>query len=178
MRKVKVKTDGQQLRIFKQVILVIPLGFTLLSLFISCVLTPKSDFLNIRQLAMQMFVVNFIMLIIVTLAFVLLSKYSPIKSCAIRKKLILFTRIFPKSASDGFRLQSVEWHYTFNDEKLIIELFSNGFVDDKAILGRKLSEYLRMKLLKFDEREDKTLYIFGDTPLRLDGKGALMNDKL
>lgn len=106
------------------------------------------------------------------------SRFSPVKLLRIRKKLMLFTEQLTKQTQDGNLKHSVEWLYKVKSEKIVIELYSNGLVSDKQKLGGQLSEFLRENLLQLEQLNDRTRFIFGEFPRRLNGKEVLKNDKL
>lgn len=106
------------------------------------------------------------------------SRFSPIQSLRIRKKLILFTEQLTKQTEDGKLKHSVTWHYKVKNKKIKINLYSKGLVNDKRKLGRDLSEFINENLLSY---KDCPLYVtlsFGKFPSRLNGKEVLENDQL
>lgn len=108
----------------------------------------------------------------------LYSRFSPIQSLKIRKKLILFTEQLTKQTQDGNLKHSVTWDYSVKDKKTIIKLFSNGLVNDKPKLGGQLSEFLAANLLSYKESSQYVTFVFGKFPDRLNAKEVLENDKL
>ncbi|HFI0914831.1 TPA: hypothetical protein ACGO1D_001935 [Streptococcus suis] len=106
------------------------------------------------------------------------SRFSPIQSLQIRKKLILFTEQLTKQTEDGKLKHSVKWHYKVKDKKITIQLYSNGLVDDKRKLGGQLSEFIAENLLSYKEASQYVIFIFGQFPARLNGKEVLENDQL
>lgn len=177
MKKIKVRTDGKAVMYCKQIIFAVSLGFIALLGLVIYGVDLKLDPMSYALLHV-MFLSSSTVFILFVIALWLLSRFSPFKSCALRKKLFLFTRQFTTIKDDGAFKHSVEWRYTFKGEKLILELYSNGLVSDKAKLGRELAEYLRLKLIKFEDLDDKAIYTFGNSPKRLDGKKMLQNAKL
>jgi hypothetical protein len=114
--------------------------------------------------------------IVVELIFLyLLSSFSPVRALQLRKKLILFTYLLTKQVENAELLFSVEWHYERTGDKIIIELYANGLISDKANLGKQLSEFLRLDLLRFEEQTNKAVYTFGKTPERLNGLEVLLD---
>lgn len=106
------------------------------------------------------------------------SRFSPMQSLQIRKKLILFTEQLTKQTEDGKLKHSVTWHYKVKDKKITIQLYSNGLVDDKRKLGGQLSEFIAENLLSYKEASQYVIFIFGQFPTRLNGKEVLENDQL
>ncbi|EEJ0013414.1 hypothetical protein G9U64_000752 [Listeria innocua] len=106
------------------------------------------------------------------------SRFSPIQSLQIRKKLILFTEQLTKQTEDGKLKHSVTWYYKVKDKKIIIQLYSNGLVNDKRKLGGQLSEFIAENLLSYKEASQYATFIFGKFPARLNGKEVLENDQL
>ncbi|WP_242682262.1 hypothetical protein [Streptococcus thermophilus] len=108
----------------------------------------------------------------------LASRFSPIQSLQIRKKLILFTEQLTKQTEDGKLKHSVTWHYKVKNKKIIIQLYSNGLVSDKRKVGGQLSEFIAENLLSYKEASQYVTFIFGKSPTRLNGKEVLENDQL
>lgn len=108
----------------------------------------------------------------------LASRFSPIQSLQIRKKLILFTEQLTKQTEDGKLKHSVTWHYKVKNKKIIIQLYSNGLVSDKRKVGGQLSEFIAENLLSYKEASQYVTFIFGKSPARLNGKEVLENDQL
>ncbi|MBF2544892.1 hypothetical protein [Listeria seeligeri] len=106
------------------------------------------------------------------------SRFSPIQSLQIRKKLILFTEQLTKQTEDGKLKHSVTWHYEVRKKKTTIQLYSNGLVNDKRKLGGQLSEFIAENLLSYKEASQYATFIFGKFPARLNGKEVLENDQL
>lgn len=106
------------------------------------------------------------------------SRFSPIQSLQIRKKLILFTEQLTKQTEDGKLKHSVTWHYEVRNKKTTIQLYSNGLVNDKRKLGGQLSEFIAENLLSYKEASQYATFIFGKFPARLNGKEVLENDQL
>ena len=106
------------------------------------------------------------------------SRFSPIQSLKLRKKLILFTEQLTKQTEDGKLKHSVTWHYDVKDKKTTIKLYSNGLVNDKRKLGGQLSEFIAENLLSYKEASQYVTFIFGKFPARLNGKEVLENDQL
>lgn len=146
--------------------------FTFLPVFIifwsDLTVTPE-----IQKILFKMFKMGICLLMAHSMIMILFSRYSPFKCLEIRKKLIIFTRLFIKPASDGILLHSVKWRYGVKDGKIIIELCPNGLVNDTADTAKKLAEFLGENLLKYEETGGKIRCIFGNTPKRYDGIGLL-----
>lgn len=106
------------------------------------------------------------------------SRFSPIKWLNLRKRLILFTEQLTKQTQDGHFKHSVEWRYHVTSKEITIELYSDGLVSDKQKLAEQLSEFLRENLLHFELLNNRTRFIFGEFPKRLNGKEVLKNAKL
>lgn len=166
-----LRTDGSKATAAKQIILAILLSGILLPLLITFPvfrgnLTVAPE--NVRRLV-DMFVTGLCLLGVFVTVRILLSKYSPVKWLAVRKKLVLFTRLFVKPKISATLYHSVRWQYWLEDKKTAIDLYPNGLVEDTAGLGRKLSEYMGEELLKYEECNGKARYLFGNSPKRYDG---------
>lgn len=168
MRNLRLKTSGSVIKAVKQVILAISVICIcmpwLILLWRDYNVTPE-----LRQILTRVLFVGFYLLFGFLMIVILLSRYSPIKLLAVRKNLILFTRLFIKSGDDGTMIHSVGWKYQINDKIIVIDLYPNGLVDDTAKIGKKLSECLGESLLDYEEAENKTRYIFGTIPERYSG---------
>lgn len=99
----------------------------------------------------------------------LLSRFSPLKRLKVRKRLILFTRMFLHSKEDGVLLHSVRWRYSVKGGKITADLYPNGLEKDTADIGRRLSEYLGEMLLRYEESDGRAHYVFGRPSQRFDG---------
>lgn len=172
MKNLKLRTDGNAVRTFKQLLLAISLAFISLPLLISFfggkIFSPA-----IATLTANMFLTGASLLMAFGTAMALLSKYSPVRWLAVRKKLILFTRLFINPKTDGTLYQSVRWQYAANGKNTIIDLYPNGLVGDTAGMGMKLSQYFGENLLKYEETDSKARYILGNPPKRYDGIGLM-----
>ena len=167
MKNLKLRTDGKVVTVLKQSLLFISLMFIFIPVIIS------GSGLNappaIRRILQAMLLSGSALLTVLALAVWLLSRFSPVKRLEIRKKLILFTRMFLHSKEDGLLLHSVRWQYGVENGKVTADLYPNGLEKDTADIGRKLSEYLGETLLKYQESENRARYIFGRAPRRYDG---------
>lgn len=103
----------------------------------------------------------------------LFSQYSPVKSLALRSKLVQFTRLFINSKENGLSIYSVEWRYAAKGQNYHIDLSPNGLIKDTTEIGVKLSEYLRKPLLKYWKSDGIAHYIFGIPPKRYDGMNLI-----
>lgn len=92
----------------------------------------------------------------------LIVKILLVRWLAVRKKLVLFTRLFINPKTDGALYQSVRWQYAANGKNTIIDLYPNGLVGDTAGMGMKLSQYFGENLLKYEETDSKARYILGN----------------
>lgn len=168
MRTLKLKTDGSAVTTIKQIILIMALLFTILPAFIlywsGLKVAPE-----VLEILLHMLATGISVLIIYGATMFLLSRYSPVKLLEIRKKLILFTRLFLKSETDGILIHSAKWQYAVEDKKIIIDLYPNGLINDTTDIGKKLSEYLGLPLYKCEESDGKTRFIFVKPPKRYDG---------
>lgn len=168
MKRLTIRTDGKAITAFKQLLLLI----SLTSLSIPAIasgggLTAPPA---IRRILQAMFLSGLALLTALALTVWLLSRFSPIKSLKVRKRLILFTRMFLHSKEDGALLHSVRWRYSVKTGKVTAILYPNGLEKDTADIGRRLSEYLGEALLKYQESDGKACYVFGRPPERFDGK--------
>lgn len=184
MRNLNLVTDGNAVKTVKQVILVI----AIICICLPWLILIWSDYSvtpDLHRILTRVLFVGFNLLLGGLVMMILLSRYSPFKLLALRKKLILFTRTFTKSIDDGTMLHSVKWEYDITGKKISINLYSKGMVQDTAILGKKLSEYLGEVMLEYEELDGKTHYVFGQYPdryngIELVGKGisSNTNDKI
>ncbi|MDE6664004.1 MAG: hypothetical protein K2K46_11790 [Lachnospiraceae bacterium] len=167
MKNLRIRTSGKAVTAFKQLLLLISLMF----IFIPAIISGSGSTAPpaIWQILQAMFLSGFALLTVLVLAVWLLSRFSPVKWLKIRKKLILFTRMFLHSEEDGLLLHSVQWQYSIEDGKITVFLYPNGLEKDTADIGRRLSEYLRKPLLKYEESDGMARYVFGRAPERFDG---------
>lgn len=168
METLKLKTDGNSVTVFKQIALVTALLFTFLP-FLIIFWSDLTVAPEVHKILYNMFATGVSLLMAFTVIMILLSKDSPVKWLAIRKKLILFTRLFIKPGTYGMLIHSVKWRYAVKGGKIVIDLYPNGLVKDTADIGKKLSEYLGETLLKYEESDGKARYTFGSSPKRYDG---------
>lgn len=168
MRNLQLRTDGKAVTTCKQGIVILALSLIVISRLIdwsNLAVIPIND-----RVTDGMLLAGFFSLLILTCIEWLLSRYSPVKQLAIRKKLILFTRMFLKSEEDGKVKHSVKWSYSFKSTgNLIIMLYPNGLVKDTIDTGRKLSEYLALDLIQYEHTGRKACYELGRHPDRYDG---------
>lgn len=168
MRTLQLKTDGQLVANAKQIILAVSLLFTFLPFFV-IYWSDSNVAPEIKNILINMFCTGISLLTIYCTVMILLSTYSPFKLLGVRKKLIQFTRLHIKSKPMGSFIQSVKWMYCIKDNKIIIDLYPNGLVDDTVKIGKKLSECMGENMLKYEELNGKTRYIFGNPPERYNG---------
>lgn len=167
MKNLRIFTNGKAVTALKQLSLLISLMFISIPAIASGSGLTASP--AIRWMLRTMFNSGLSLLTAFVLAVWLLSRFSPIKHLRVRKKLILFTRMFLHSEEDGPFLHSVRWRYNVKDGKIIADLYPNGLEKDTADIGRKLSEYLGETLLKYEEFDSRARYILGSAPERFDG---------
>lgn len=166
MRNLRIYTDGKAVAALKQLLLLISLMFIFFPTIASgSGATAPPALWRILQ---AMFLSGIALLITLTLSVWLLSRRSPVKRLKIRKKLILFTQMFLHSKEDGLLLHSVRWQYNVENGKLTAILYPNGLEKDTADIGYRLSEYLGETLLKYEEYDGRTRYVFGPEPKRID----------
>ena len=167
MKKLKIYTDGKAVTTLKQLLLFVSLACIVISAIVSgSGLTAPPAIWRILR-AMSAF--GSVLLTALALTVWLLSRFSPVKHLKIRKKLILFTRMFLHSKEDGVLLHSVRWRYSVKDGKITADLYPNGLEKDTADIGWRLSEYLGESLLKYEESDGMAHYIFGSAPQRFYG---------
>lgn len=167
MRKLQLRTDGKAITSCKQGIVILALSLIVISRLIdwsNLTVIPVND-----RVTDGMFLIGCFALLILGCVEWLLSRFSPIKQLAIRKKLILFTRMFLKSEEDGKAQHSVKWLYSFKNGNLIVHLYPNGLVKDTVDIGRKLSEYLEIDLIQYEHTRRIACYELGRHPDRYDG---------
>lgn len=167
MRNLRIRTSGKAVTTLKQSLLLVSLIF----IFIPAIVSGSGSTAPpaIRRILLIMFLSGCTLLITLALAVWLLSRFSPVKRLKIRKKLILFTRMFLHSEEDGLMLHSVRWQYGVKNGNITAVLYPNGLEKDTADIGQRLSEYLGETLLKYEEYDGRACYIFGCTPERFDG---------
>lgn len=176
MKKLQVKLNSEVVAPFKLVGTVLVLALTVLPMFIYIV-TFDTFHLN-GHLLLSISMLGSILFCIEMISLFLYSRFSPIYTLQLRKKLILFTEQLTKQTKDGQLMHSVKWHYRCADGKIIIDLHARGLVTDTERLGIQLSEYLEENLLAYKELNHCVRYIFGEYPKRLNGMEILKNDKL
>lgn len=167
MHNLQLRTDGKAVTACKQGIVIFATSLIVVSRLI--------DWSNLRVIPVSdrmtdgMFLIGCFALLILACTEWLLSRFSPVKQLEIRKKLILFTRMFLISTEDGKTQHSVKWSYALKNGNLIIRLYPNGLVKDTIDTGRKLSEYLAMDLIHYTHTGRKACYELGRHPDRYDG---------
>ena len=139
MKRLKVRTDGKALRALKQAVF---LAASLLILLPVPMLMGKRSGLAAAPAARRVLIGTSIagsslLLLFLSLTW-LFSRYSPVGWLRIRKKLILFDRLFLKSEPDGTFLHSAEWEYEVKDGRTAVTLYPGGLVKDTPDIGRKL----------------------------------------
>lgn len=167
MRNLKLHTDGKAVTALKQLLLFTAL---MLVVFPAIIITNGSGVTAppvIRTVVYVMLVSGSVLLAVHILSAWLLSRFSPVMDLEIRKKLILFTRMFLHSEEDGFLLHSVRWRYSVENKKITVFLYPDGLEKDTADIGRRLSEYLSIPLLKYEESDGYACYVFGPLPERI-----------
>lgn len=165
MKKLKIYTDGKAVTALKQLLLLISLMFIFLPAIASRSSLTAAP--AIWKMWHTMFLSGFTLLVFLGLWVWLLSRYSPVKWLRIRKRLILFTRMFLHSEEDGLLLHSVWWEYSVKNGKVTVILYPNGLEKDTADIGRKLSEYLRSPLFSYEESDGRVTYVFDRPPERI-----------
>ena len=174
-KTLRIKTDGSAARYGKQLIVVVSLAMVALPTAIA-----TSGGSSIAPGAMRICCGIFLSGCGLLAGFgagtFLFSRFSPIPMLALRKRLILFDRMFLKSAEDGTILHSVYWDYAVDGNRYVIDLHANGLVSDMAVTGQKLSEYLDKMLLDYQETDGRARYVLGDVPERYDGIALLREE--
>ena len=165
MKNLKIYTDGKAVTALKQLLLLISLMF----IFIPAIASRSSLTAApvIGQMLQAMFLSGSVLLAFLGLSVWLLSRFSPVKWLRIRKKLILFTRMFLHSEEDGFLLHSVRWQYSVKNGKVTVILYPNGLEKNTEDIGRRLSEYLCSPLFKYEESDGRACYVFERPPERI-----------
>lgn len=174
MKRLRVRTSNYIRFRMKILMLLVALTISMLSLNI---LKSSVRFFP-ATLLVKIFVVGIVLSVAFGVEIVLTSRFSPVRYFRLRKKLQLFTEMFTKQLDDGNFKLSIEWCYEITKDKTIVDFYTNGLVKDKTLIGRQLSEYLRMNILKYEELSDCTRLILGTFPKRYDGLGMMMNGKL
>ena len=174
MKRLKVRTDGKTLRAVKQTVFLAALLLILLPVLM---LMGKGSGLTAAPAARRVLIGTSIAgssLLLLSLSLTwLFSRYSPVGWLRIRKKLILFDRLFLKSEPDGTFLHSAEWEYGVKDGRTAVTLYPGGLVKDTPDIGRKLSQYLKEPVLEYRESDCWVRYLFGRPPERYDGEALL-----
>lgn len=171
MNNLKIRTDGKVISTLKQALVLLSLMFIFIPAIAIAIVSGSGLTATpaIRRMLCAMFLFGLVLLIILVLSVWLLSRFSPVERLKIRKKLILFTRMFLHSEEDGLLRHSVRWQYSVKNGKITADLYPNGLEKDTADIGRRLSEYLGEPLLKYEESDGRARYIFGCAPERFDG---------
>lgn len=167
MKNLRIHTDGKAVTALKQFLLFLSMISVCLPVIVSGsgLTAPPA----IRRMLQDTFIFGIVLLITLALAVWLSSRYSPVKRLKIRRKLILFTRMFLHSKEDGAFLHSVRWRYSVKNGKITADLYPNGLEKDTADIGGRLSEYLGEVMLKYEESDGMARYIFGRIPQRFNG---------
>lgn len=177
MKTLCLKTDGKAITLIKQLIVSVSLSLMILPTVVAISVGSNITVApQIAEILHNMYLVGSYILVISIAIMALLSRYSPLSELAVRKKLILFTRLFIKMGDDGTMKHSVNWKYSVKDKNIVVELYPNGLVDDLAEIGRKLSEYLGKTLLEFEDMDGKAHYVFGAYSPRYDGMELMSED--
>lgn len=174
--KVTVRVASNVMTSLKIFSVMFSLALAILPMFIH--VNGKEIFYLEANLFMTISIIGLAIFLIIVSIIYLSSRFSPIQSLQIRKKLILFTEQLTKQTEDGKLKHSVTWYYQVKDKKITIKLYSNGLVNDKRKLGGQLSEFIAENLLSYKEASQYVTFIFGQFPARLNGKEVLENDKL
>lgn len=164
MRNLRIYTDGKAVTALKQFLLLISVMLILIPAIASRGSLTAAP--AIRRMLQAMFLSGLALLAALVLAVWLFSRFSPVEWLKIRKRLILFTRMFLHSVNDGLLLHSVQWQYCVADGKITAILYPNGLEQDTAGIGRQLSEFLWRPLLKYEESDGSASYVFGRLPER------------
>ena len=171
-KTLRIKSDGNAARYGKQLIAVVSLALIAIPTAIAASggshLAPGT-----LRISYGIFLTGVCLLAGFGIGTFLFSRFSPVPMLALRKRLILFDRMFLKSAEDGTILHSVYWDYALDGNRYVIELYANGLVPDMAVTRQKLSEYLSKMLLDYQETDGRARYILGDLPKRYDGIALL-----
>lgn len=164
MRNLKIYTDGKVVTVLKQALLLISLMFIVIPAIVSG--SGANAPPAIRRILQGMFLLGIALLIALSMAVWLLSRFSPVGWLKSRKKLILFTRMFLHSEGDGFLRHFVQWQYNVENGKLTVILYPKGLEKDTADIGWRLSQYLWRPLLKYEEDDGRACYVFERLPER------------
>lgn len=175
MKKLKRKNELLNI-IFKKIILIlVVLNIILWGLLLYVIphkILPFLQPLLSKYYAHLVFltIATALLLLSVTVTVYTTSKRSPLKNVQLRYQLLVFYERFLKSG--------VEVYYQLFDEKVRIEIFCNGLVDDENKLAKQLSQSLRMSLVDFKPQEanNPATYILGEKTPRIDGTEEFIND--
>lgn len=167
MHILNIRTDGRAVTALKQALLLLALLLTAIPAIVSgsgLSLPPA-----IRRILQAMLLSGCALLAALALAVWLFSRFSPVCWLGTRKNLIRFTRMFLHSEKDGLLLHCVRWQYGMENGKTVITLYPRGLENDTAGIGRRLSDFMEIPLLKFEEGDGMARYILGCPPERFDG---------
>ncbi len=172
MRNLRIYTDGKAVTTLKQVLLLISLMFIVIPTIAggSGATAPPA----IQRVLQAMFLSGLALLITLALSVWLVSRFSPVKRLKLRKRLILFTRMFLHSEVDGVLNHFVQWQYSIENGEVTVILYPKGLEKDTADIGRRLSEYLWRPLLKYEEGDGMACYVFGCPPKRINAIEKMM----
>lgn len=167
MRDLRIYTDGKPAAVLKQSLLLISVVFMVIPAIVSGsgLTAPPA----IRRILWLMSLSGSALLTALALSVWLLSRFSPVEGLKIRKKLILFTQMFLHSEEDGALRHCVRWQYGMENGRIKVILYPNGLEKDTADIARRLSEYLEVTLLKYEEADRRAYCVFGCAPERYNG---------
>ena len=176
MMKLKIKFKREFISSLKFILLAITFSIIVISKGLIELGKTTNEVVNVKiYLILSLSIFS---LLVELSIFYLLSAISPIKILKFRKKLLLFTYLLTKQVENESFIHSIEYHYKYVNEKYIVEIYSNGLIDDKTRLAKRLSEYLRLELLDFKELTDKICLKFSKSKKALNGVEVISNDEL
>lgn len=111
----------------------------------------------------------FLLVLFATLNFLYFSKNSTLANVQMKYKLLSFSNSYIEEGADVF--------FKIFDDSVRIEIFFNGTTSDEEVLGKKISQWLKLPLIEYHEQHANipAIYILGKTPERKDGV-ELLND--
>lgn len=115
------------------------------------------------------FLSTILLVLFTALDFLYFSKNSTLANVKMKYKLLSFSNSYIEEGADVF--------FKIFDDSVRIEIFFNGTTSDEKVLGKKFSQWLKLRLIEYHEQHANipAIYILGKTPDREDGIG-LLND--
>lgn len=174
MKQLRIRVSNSEKTQLIAVLMVVALSMTVLPLFINWKLPNLFPSRSLLIIALVGSVIESTCIV----GTILYSRFSPIRSLRLRKKLIRFTEMLTRQVEDGKMKYSIEWRYKVDGNKTVIEFLSGGLVADKRMVAKQLQEFLRADLLKYVEHNNYVQLTLGTASKPLNGIEVLLDDKL